>query len=271
MSTEPVRNLKLTLAYDGSDFHGWQRQPGVRTVQQTVEETAMRLLGHPLAVVGASRTDAGVHARGQVASLRTHSVIPDEKVCIALRDRLPPDVGLIHLERVPDAFHATRDALGKCYRYRLTSGPHRPVETLSQRYVCHVRPQVRIEPMRDAASRMIGTHDFAGFATQGSPRATTVRTVWRVDVRQAGAEIVIDVEGDGFLYNQVRNMVGTLIEIGRGHWPPQRVDEILASADRSRAGPTAPAHGLCLEWVRYDPAARSGPPAATADAVGIED
>ncbi|MBI5864549.1 MAG: tRNA pseudouridine(38-40) synthase TruA [Planctomycetes bacterium] len=256
-----ARNYKLVLAYDGADFHGWQTQPGLRTVQEEVRQTVLRVVRAPTELIGASRTDAGVHAMGQTASFRTEAPIPLEGLRRAISHHLPDDVALVSLIEAPEAFHATRDARGKLYRYHIHAHETRPVAALRQRNAWHVWYPLDLDRMRDAAARLIGKHDFAGFATAGSQRPTTVRSIFRVDVRAVFAELLIDVEGDGFLYNQVRNMVGTLVEIGRGLWPPTRIDEILASCDRRLAGPTAPAHGLCLQWVRYDPMWR--PPDAT--------
>ncbi len=247
------RNIKLVLAYDGTDFHGWQRQQGVRTVQEDVEGVLQRVLRHPLHVDGASRTDAGVHARGQVATVLTTSPIPVENIIRAVGHHLPGDVALVHAALAEPEFHPSRNARGKLYRYRMFNSAHRPVEVLAGRFAWHVWYPLDLDRMRAAAAALVGTHDFAAFASQGSPRATTVRTVRRIGVLQQADEVLIDVEGDGFLYNQVRNMVGTLFEVARGHWAPERVAEILASCDRRQAGPTAPAHGLCLQWVRYGP------------------
>lgn len=247
------RTIKLTLAYDGTDFHGWQRQACVRTVQETVETVARRILREPLHLIGASRTDAGVHARGQVAHLATSSTMPVENVRRAVAHRLPEDVTIVHAADVPDTFHATRQALGKLYRYRIHNSERRPVERFNTRYVWHVWRILDAERIRAAAARMSGTHDFSALASAGSPREQNVRTITRIGVRRRLDELLIDVEGDGFLYNQVRNMVGTLVEIGRGRWEPECVDAILASRDRCNAGPTAPARGLTLQWVRYPP------------------
>ncbi len=247
------RNLKLIVAYDGTDFHGWQTQPGVRTVQEELERVLGRVLRHPVTVVGASRTDAGVHARGQTASLRTTAAIPAANVQRAVACRLPPDVALVHVAEVGPEFHATRDACGKLYRYVLHHAERRAVEQLAGRYAWHVWYPLDLDVMRTAAGLLTGTHDFAGFANQGRPRETTVRTMRSIAVTRHYEQVRIEVEGDAFLYNQVRIMVGTLVEIGRGHWPPQRVSEILEARDRTRAGPTAPPPGLTLQWVRYRP------------------
>lgn len=248
----PQRTLKLVVAYDGTHFHGWQRQRGVRTVQEDLQDLARRVLHEPVDVVGASRTDAGVHARGQTAHVVTASAMPDRNVCSALRDRLPDDIALVHLTRVHDTFHAIRDARTKLYRYRVYNAARSPAAALVAPYAWHVWWPLDADAMRAAAAALVGTHDFAAFASSGCQRSTTVRTIRRFDVQRRFEEIWFDVEGDGFLYNQVRNMVGTLIEIGRGHWPAARLGEILAGRQRTLAGPTAPPHGLCLQWIRYE-------------------
>jgi tRNA pseudouridine38-40 synthase len=245
------RNIKLVLAYDGTDFHGWQRQAGVRTAQEELENVLRHVLRHPLSALGASRTDTGVHARGQVASVATDSPVPLENLQRAIGHRLPADMAIVTVSLAAPGFQPTRDACRKRYRYRIFNCVQRPVASFAQRYTWHVWYPLDLQRLQAAAAELVGTHDFAGFASQGSPRDTTVRTVYRLGVARVGDELQIDVEGNGFLYHQVRNMVGTLVEIGRGHWPPQRVSEILAARDRRLAGPTAPPQGLCLEWVRY--------------------
>lgn len=250
------RNLKLVIAYDGTDFHGWQTQPGMRTVQEELEKVLERVLRHPVALAGASRTDAGVHARGQTASLRTEAAIPTANLQRAVACRLPPDIHLVRVAEAGAEFHATRHACGKLYRYVLYNSERRPVERFAARYAWHFWHALDLGAMRAAAAALVGTHDFAGFANQGRPRETTVRTLRSLGVRRHYEQVHVEVEGDSFLYNQVRIMVGTLVEIGRGHWPAGRAAAILRARDRSLAGPTAPAHGLTLEWVRY-PAMRS--------------
>jgi tRNA pseudouridine38-40 synthase len=174
-----------------------------------------------------------------------------EKLRYAIGSRLAPDVTIREAMDVNEGFHASRGAISKSYRYRLFNARHRPVAPETLRYVRHVRDVLDVDKMREAAARFIGEKDFAGVANKGVERETTVREVFRCDVERRFEEIRIDVEGSGFLYNQVRIMVGTLIEIGRGRWVPERVTEILESKDRSNAGPTAPPQGLSLMWVRY--------------------
>jgi len=246
------RNLRLLLAYDGTEFHGWQKQPGMRTVQDVVEQAARRVVRHMVTLNAAGRTDAGVHAAGQVANFESTCDIPLTNLRRAIGSRLPKDVSLVQVREAPLDFRSSRDAISKLYRYRVYNAAERPVEKHAQRQVYHFWNPLDIDRVREAAARLVGTYDFAGFATRGSERETTVRTILRVEISRDYNEIRVDVEGTGFLYNQVRNMVGTLLEIGRGHWPPERIDQIISSGDRSQAGPTAPARGLCLQWVRYD-------------------
>jgi tRNA pseudouridine38-40 synthase len=247
------RNLKLTIAYDGTDFHGWQRQPDVRTVQEELENVARRVIRQHVDIVGASRTDAGVHAQGQVAHVHTTTEIPAENLRRAIAHRLPGDMTVVHLADVPLEFHATLHALGKLYRYRIHNDARRPVEWHAARHAWHIWWPLDVPRMQAAADLLVGEHDFAAFASAGCTRTTTVRTLHRIHVRRHYNSILVDVEGTGFLYNQVRNMVGTLVEVGRGHWPPEHVADVLASRDRRQAGPTAAAHGLCLQWIKYPP------------------
>lgn len=265
------RNIKLLIAYDGTDFHGWQTQSDLRTVQGEIEQAARRVARHQVNLLGSGRTDAGVHAAGQVANFLTTCEIPVHNLHRAIGSRLPKDVTLIDTAEVSSTFHARISADSKLYRYRIHNAPGRPVSRLAQRYCYHFWHPLDLDLMREAARYFVGEMDFASMASKGSPRESTVRTVLSCSIDRHYDEVRIDVEGKGFLYNQVRNMVGTLVEIGRGHWSPGAVPEILASGDRSRAGPTAPARGLCLQWVRYPsyalrpPDARNDEPTALAE------
>lgn len=249
---QPSRNLKLVVSYDGRRYHGWQRQlPGVDTVQERLEHAAMRVLLHPITVHGAGRTDAGVHAEGQVANIHTTNLtVPLAGMRKALNSRLPSDIVVRSITLAPDDFHASRSAVGKTYRYRLFVGPQRPVGD-ADRVWWYWRP-LDADRMREAAVRLIGQHDFRGLASSAEDRETTVRTIYRCDVSEQGDEIHVAVTGDGFLYNMVRNIVGTLVEIGRGHWQADRIETILATRDRREAGPTAPPDGLSMMCVYYD-------------------
>jgi len=246
------RNIKLVIAYNGSRYHGWQRQAkGLDTVQEQVERAAMRTVDHPVTVFGASRTDAGVHAAGQVASFYTTNLaIPLTNCRRALDSKLPRDISVRAAEEMADSFHASRSAVGKTYRYRIHTSPDRPVMIAD--HVWHYPwNALDLRAMSEAGRRLVGRHDFQGLASSVDQRENTVRHVWRCDVAEVGSEIHITVAGRGFLYHMVRNIAGTLVEIGRGYWPPEQINHILATCDRGQAGPTAPPGGLTLMAVHY--------------------
>lgn len=247
-----LRNLMLVLAYDGADFHGWQHQPGFRTVQEALEQSLRRVLRHQVSLVGCSRTDSGVHAAGYVANVYTSNPASHLGMFRGIGARLPKDMTLLHMEEVPLTFHATKSAVSKLYRYRIHNVSARPCEQLAHRYVYHFWQPLDLSAMRVAARHWTGTHDFTSFASAGNVRRSNVRSIRRIELYRQDQEIRMDIEGEGFLYKQVRNMMGTLIEIGRGHWKPEDARTILEAKDRTAAGPTAPARGLCLQWVRYD-------------------
>ena len=245
------RKLLLRIAYDGTDFHGWQTQRGVRTVQAELESALRRVVRHEVSLAGSGRTDAGVHAAGQVAACVSTCTLDTDRLRRALGARLAPDLSINDLREVHPDFDARRRAISKLYRYRIHAAPHRSVSRNAQRYAYHVWDPLDEEKMRQAANHFVGTHDFTSMAAVASSAESKVRTVLRCDVERHLDEIRIDVEGTGFLYRQVRTMVGTLLSVGWGRWEPDQVVDILASRDRAKAGPTAPAHGLCLQWVRY--------------------
>ncbi len=245
-----MRNFKLVLSYDGSDFQGWQTQPGYRTVQETLESALAKLTGETKVRVNASgRTDAGVHALGQVANFHSTLTIPDARLLGAINAHLPDDLVALSVEEAPPSFHANRDALRKRYRYVIHDGlVHSP---FMRRYACHSRLPLDAAAMARAAAPLRGTHDFHSFETDWPNRASSVRTITYLAVNRAGAYLWIDVEADGFLYNMVRAIAGTLMNVGRGFWPESKVAEILSATDRTEAGPTAPAQGLFLVRVTY--------------------
>jgi tRNA pseudouridine38-40 synthase len=245
-----MRNLKLVLSYDGSDFSGWQTQPGRRTVQKTLEEALGRLTGEPrVRVNAAGRTDAGVHALGQVVNFFSGTNIPAAKLVAASNAHLPPDIVVREAEDVPQAFDANHDAVRKLYRYVIHDGD--VPNPFLRRYCCQSRHSLDAAAMARAAAPLRGRHDFHSFETDWPNRQSSVRTVTRLDVSRFGDWIWIDVEADGFLYNMVRAIAGTLMYVGRGYWPESQVAAILNAADRTRAGPTAPAQGLFLMRVEY--------------------
>lgn len=251
-----LQRYKLVIAYDGTSFHGWQRQVSadngeLRTVAGAVTAAMQRVLQQPVELVGASRTDTGVHARGQVAHFDATPRIPIDRLSDAINSRLPPDVEVVSAEAVRPEFHAIRDAKSKQYRYRILNSDRRPLER--RHVVWHCWWSLDVNRMNDAAHRLIGTHDFAGFANAGHGRTTTVRTIHDCRVRRRAEESEIDivVVGNGFLYNMVRIIAGTLVDVGRGQLEPSDVDSVLTTPDRRLAGPTLAPQGLCLEWIEY--------------------
>ncbi len=260
----------MWVAFDGTEFHGWQTQPGFRTVQELLEQTARRALRHPVTISGSGRTDSGVHAAAHVCHFDTTREFPAESLRHALGSRLPKDIAIIALRDVNRQFHATRSAISKLYRYRIHHALRRPVEQVSQRYAYHHWHDLDVARMQEAARHFVGEMDFTAMTATRGIRESMVRRVIRCDVERHLDEVRIDVEGTGFLYRQVRNMVGTLIHIGRGRWEPDRLAEILASKDRTKAGPTAPACGLSLRWVRY-PAHLLRPEACDDGEMGLVD
>lgn len=254
-SVPELRRYKLIIAYDGTLFHGWQRQEPIgveplRTVQGVIEQAALRTLQQPVHVVGASRTDAGVHALGQTAQMDAATRIPVERMADALNSRLPEDVEVRSVELAPPGFESISGARSKQYRYRMFIQKRRPLDR--RHYVYHCWTPLEVAKMQDAARRLIGEHDFAGFAAADHNRLTTVRTIFDCRVEQAGDELHLVVSGSGFLYNMVRIISGTLVEVGRGRFAPEVIERVLETRDRRVAGPTMPATGLWLEWIKYE-------------------
>ncbi|MEO0588573.1 MAG: tRNA pseudouridine synthase A, partial [Planctomycetota bacterium] len=236
--------------------------PEPRTVQGVLETTLARALQQPVTLTGASRTDTGVHALGQRAHVDLDTPIPHERIADAMNARLPDDVYVAKAQAVPDTFHAIRNVASKQYRYRIATSPHKPLWRRAQVYHHphhNHRPfTLDVARMNDAAAKLVGTHDIAGLAAADHGRTTTVRTIFACALHPEPnpfdpdhPDLVLTIEGDGFLYNTVRIVAGTLVEIGRGRLEPTRVDDILATADRTLAGPTLPPQALTLMWIRY--------------------
>jgi len=244
---------KLTIAYDGTEFSGWQAQPERRTVQGVVKAAWREITGENPRLSASSRTDAGVHAVGQVLGVETQSRLGAEKLFSGINAKLPDDVVLVAVDEAPVGFHATRDAVGKHYRYQIHNQRSRPL--LDRRQVWHVTQPLDAAAMHRSGQAMVGEHDFASFQSAGSERETTIRTISLVDIQwskdQPSACLWIDVQGDGFLYNMVRIIVGTLVEVGLGKRAESWPAEVIAARDRSAAGRTAPPHGLMLLRVEY--------------------
>jgi tRNA pseudouridine38-40 synthase len=244
-----MRRLMVTLEYDGTSFRGWQVQAEGRTVQGAVEEAVERTAGERTRVTGASRTDSGVHAEGQVAHFDTGSRLTAEDFLRALNYWLPSDVSVLHCREVSPAFDARYSASSKLYRYRLLLCPAR--RPLRDRFVTRIHEPLDLEAMRRCAASLVGEQDFASFATDYTEGESSVRRVLRSEFVEEGDELLYFVEANGFLYNMVRAIVGTLLMVGRGKLTSQEFAAVLAARDRGAAGPTAPARGLALVRVNY--------------------
>lgn len=244
-----MKRVMLTVAYDGTAYSGWQIQPGKKTIEGVLHRCICELTGEAVEVIGASRTDSGVHALGNIAVFDTNSLIPAEKFSYALNQRLPEDIRIREAREVDQAFHPRHCESRKTYEYRIYNGPF-PLPT-RRLYTHFTYVPLNTEWMRQGAVFLVGEHDFKSFCSADTQTKTTVRQIDSIEVREEGAaqpdrEIVIRVTGRGFLYNMVRIIAGTLMEVGRGQMPPERVKEILEACDRQAAGPTAPACGLTL-------------------------
>ena len=245
-----MRNLLLFLRFDGSAYHGWQVQENAVTVQQTLQDAIEAVFGARLPVTGCSRTDAGVHAKMFCVNFRTDSAIPCERIPYALNAHLPDDVGVYACRPVPDDFHARYSCVSKTYVYVMRNSPFRDPFAVGR--AATVRFPLDADMLDREAQAYCGTHDFAAFAAAGGSVEDTVRTVRRACVRRDGETVLFEVQADGFLYNMVRIMVGTLLDIASGKLPQGSIPEILRSLERSRAGVTAPPQGLYLQSVQYD-------------------
>ena len=254
-----MKRILLTVEYDGTAYAGWQRQQNGLAVQQVLEETLSRACGHPVAVTGASRTDAGVHALGQTLHFDTSCTIPPDKFPFVLNNMLPPDIRVHAGREVPPDFHARFLSAGKTYTYRILNSRHGTA--IRRNAFVHVPVPLDPAPMRAAAAQLPGTHDFAAFQAAGGTAKTTLRTLYEatLDLREPGPEIILTVRGNAFLYNMVRIIAGTLIEIGLGKREPDAFSRAFQSLNRLDLGMTAPAHGLELTRVHYPPAAFTDP------------
>lgn len=273
--------FKLTVAYDGTAYCGWQAQRGQRTIQDELERALQKITRQEVRAVASGRTDSGVHAQGQVVSFEAHTTLSTETLLRALNGHLPADIAVGAIEQAPPGFHATYDAVGKLYRYVLRDGPRRDV---FQQCYCWQYPQLLDDgAMHAAAQGLLGTHDFRSFESQWPNRQTSVRTLSRLEVTRDGGfgpdAVTVEAYADGFLYNMVRALVGTLVEVGRGKRPVEWPAEVRAALNRGRAGITAPPRGLYLVQVDFPPAeelalrgvrrlAKAHAAQATADAAG---
>lgn len=256
-----MRNLKITLEYDGTNYAGWQTQKQ-KTIQAALEKALRKILSEKIKIIGSGRTDAGVHAFEQVANFKTHSRLAARKIQSALNALLPADIAVTKVEEADLKFHALRNVKSKVYRYTILNRPYRSALSRGKVYFC--RFPLNIQAMRREAVSLIGRHDFRAFCASGSSAKTTLRTIKAITIKKIpythfsalqkerdNSLIVIDIKADGFLYNMVRSIVGTLIEVGRGRFGRGSLKKILLSGKRSYAGPTVPAKGLCLLKVNY--------------------
>ncbi len=245
-----MKRIELIVSYDGTNYCGWQIQKNGVTVEEVLNRELSRLLKEDICVIGASRTDSGVHSRGNIAVFDTETRIPPEKICYALNERLPADIVIQESCQVRPDFHPRKCSSRKTYEYRILN--RRFQNPLDRLYSYFVYVPLDIEAMRQAAAYLVGEHDFASFCSAGSQAATTVRTLYEVTLQKEGDRITLRLCGNGFLYNMVRIIAGTLIKVGMHVYPPEHVPEILAAKDRRAAGPKAPALGLTLMKIEID-------------------
>ena len=244
-----MRNLRLDICYDGTRYRGWQRLSGDgNTIQGKIETALSRILGESIEISGSGRTDAGVHARGQVANFHCESLMPAEEILAQLRRYLPEDIGIIHCKDCSDRFHARLNAKEKTYQYRIWNSETPCV--FERRFVTVMPEKLDLKAMQDATQYFLGEHDFSAFCGNPKFKKSTVRFIRSLEVRQAGEEIRITVTGNGFLHNMVRIIVGTLVEVGRGERKPESIPELFGGK-RAEAGFLVPPQGLCLMEVYY--------------------
>ena len=245
-----MKRIKLTVAYDGTDYCGWQIQPNGITVEEVLNRAISKMTGEDVHIIGASRTDSGVHAHGNVAVYDTNSSIPGERVAYALNQKLPDDIVIVKSEEVPLDWHPRyQDVISKTYEYHIYNA--KVPDPLKRRYTAFISYDLNVERMREGAKYLVGEHDFVSFCNVRTDVQDTVRTVEDIQILEENGEIVIRITGNGFLYNMVRIIAGTLIRVGRGYYEPERVKEILEARERTEAGVTAPPQGLVLMEIRY--------------------
>ncbi len=245
-----MKRIMLTVAYDGTNYCGWQIQPVGETIEGVLNRELSRLLQEEIKVIGASRTDSGVHAKGAVAVFDTETRIPPEKIAYAINKGLPEDIRVVGSREVSPEFHPRKTSCRKTYEYRIWHDAFpMPMERL---YTHWVHTALDAGKMQEAAAYLVGEHDFKSFCSVHTQAESTIRTIYWFEVEEEGAEIRIRVCGNGFLYNMVRIIAGTLIEVGQGKYPPEQIREMLDGKERQKSGPTAPAKGLCLLGYEWD-------------------
>lgn len=245
-----MRNIKLTIEYDGKDFNGWQKQPDKLNIQGEIERAIQEITGEEVELIGSGRTDAGVHALGQIANFKTNSSIPIEKIPYAINSKLKRTIRIKQAEEVKEHFHSRYNCKRKTYRYTICHSAQGTALYRNMEY--HVPQPLNIEKMKQAIGYFEGEHDFKAFKSSGGSNKSTVRTIYKATLKQEEERIIIELTGNGFLYNMVRIIVGTLLKVGMEEIQPQQIPEIILSKDRNQAGKTVPAHGLCLVEVSYE-------------------
>ncbi|WP_032120429.1 tRNA pseudouridine(38-40) synthase TruA [Clostridium amazonitimonense] len=244
-----MKNIKLVIEYDGYNYNGWQRQKNAITIQEKIEESIFKATGEEVSITGCSRTDTGVHARAFVANFYTSTTIPPEKIKYALNSKLPKDIVILNSKEVKADFHARYNCVEKTYSYTILNRDN--PSALYRNYIYHVREKLDLNLMKEACNYFKGTHDFTAFKSTGSSVKTSTRTIKNMELHKDNDYIKIYVTADGFLYNMVRIIVGTLIEVGKGKLEPKSIANIIESRDRTKSGKVVPAAGLCLEKVLY--------------------
>ncbi len=248
--SEQMRTIKLTIEYDGTNYQGWQVQLRGQTIQGVIEEKLKNLTGEEVHLIGSGRTDAGVHAFGQVAHFKTHSKMNVHSLQRALNSLLPQDIAIKRVEEMVENFHARRDAKSKVYEYRILNRNLRSV--FHHAYAWHIPQKLNLKEMKEATQYLVGEHDFSSFRSVGTPTRTTNRKVIRAEWKKDREGLLrFEIEANGFLKQMVRTIVGTLVEVGKGKMSANEFKRVIESKDRKKAGPTAPAHGLFLKEVNY--------------------
>lgn len=245
-----MRNIKLTIEYDGKDFNGWQKQPNKLNIQGTIEKVISDITKEEIELIGSGRTDAGVHALGQVANFKTNSTIPIEKFAIAINSRLKKSIVIKKAEEVSDRFHSRYNCKQKTYRYVINNSETGSAIYRNLEY--NIKMLLDVNKMQEAANYFVGEHDFTGFKASGTSSKSSVRTIYSAKVIKDNERIAIELTGNGFLYNMVRIIAGTLVEVGLGKIKPEEITGIIESKDRQKAGKTLPPYGLYLVEVNYN-------------------
>lgn len=250
IDTTGKKNICLIVAYDGTDFHGFQRQTNAESIQRCLEDALSSIFHSPITIYGAARTDAGVHARGQVVNFYGKGSIPTERIPYAMKGYLPSEIAVLSAKEMPEHFSVRHDNKGKHYRYSIVNS--RIHDPFMLRYAWFIRKPLDRQAMREGANMLLGTHDFSAFEGNNTTPMNPVKTMYAIHFQERGAVLDIDVVGDGFLYHMVRNIAGGLVDLGLHRITPKRFKEILEGLDRTKLGATAPAQGLCLEEVFYE-------------------